>query len=350
MNRRDFFNLGAALLLGAQLKLPEHSRPQKQRNMTEPIIGHGDFRYKINLDWGKQDPAKYPVKDCHELVMDRVGRIYMTTNDTHNNILVFNKDGLILNAWGTEYPGAHGLTLADENGEEFLYITDYDRHEVIKTTLTGRVIRVFSFPADSGKYKDAAEFKPTETAIAPNGDVFIADGYGLDYVIQYDANGHLKNIFGGKGTEPGSLNNAHGIAIDHRNSAEPVLLVTSRAANALNRYTMDGRFLDAIQLPGAYICRPVVKGDHVFFAVLISHEPWDSQTGYILILDKDNKVVSCPGGSLPHYAAGSTQPDPMYQTVKVFKHPHDVLADNDGNLYVSQWNANQVYPARLERI
>lgn len=350
MNRRAFFNIGAGLLLGAQFKLPDDSTQQKQYNMADPIIGHGDFCYRINLDWGKQDPAKYPVKDCHELAMDRAGLIYMTTNETRNNILVFNKDGQIHQAWGTEYPGAHGLTLADENGEEFLYITDYDRHEVIKTTLTGRVIRVFAFPADSGKYSGAADFKPTETAIAPNGDVFIADGYGLDYVIHYSADGQLKNIFGGRGTEPGQLNNAHGVAIDHRNPAEPVLLVTSRASNALNRYSMDGRFLDSIQLPGAYICRPVVKGDCVFFAVLISRQPWDSQTGYILILDKNNKVVSCPGGSLPNYATGNNQPDPLYQTVKVFKHPHDVLADNDGNLYVSQWNAGQVYPARLERI
>jgi peptidylamidoglycolate lyase len=62
----------------------------------------------------------------------------MLTNETQNNILVYNKDGqLIVNSWGTTYPGAHGLTLSDENGEEFLYLTDTVRHQVIKTTLKG---------------------------------------------------------------------------------------------------------------------------------------------------------------------------------------------------------------------
>ena len=105
--------------------------PLLKNNLGEPIIGHGDFRYKINLDWCRADPAKTPVNDCHEMVFDKSGRIFMTTNDTRNNVLIFSKDGNVIGSWGTEFPGAHGLSLADEGGEERLYITDYDRHEVI---------------------------------------------------------------------------------------------------------------------------------------------------------------------------------------------------------------------------
>ena len=345
MNRRQFCQKSLRLVGAAATPgWFEILHPRKQAG--DPVIGHGDFRYRIRLDWATQnDAAAFPVNDCHEMVTDRRGRIFLSTNDTHNNILIFNKDGKILDGWGTEFPGAHGLTLHDEGGEEFLYLTDYERHEVVKTTLAGRVVQQFSYPSDSGKYASADEFKPTETAILPNGELVVADGYGLDYIIHYDRSGKVKNIFGGKP----ELNNAHGIALDMRDPAEPVLLVTSRADNALKRYSLDGRLLQSIALPGAYICRPVVHGENVFFAVLISKLPWDSQSGFVMILDKNNRVVSCPGGSTPRYDADGA-PEAFHQTVKVFRHPHDVLADNDQNLYVSQWNSGKVYPARLERV
>ena len=86
------------------------------------------------------------------MVLDKSGRIFMTTDDTRNNILIFNQNGKILGSWGHEYPGAHGLTLHYENGEEFLYITDYERNQVFKTTLGGRLLQTFDWPTDSGKY------------------------------------------------------------------------------------------------------------------------------------------------------------------------------------------------------
>ena len=108
---------------------------------------------------------------------------------------------------------------------------------------------------------------------------------------------------------------------------------------------MEGVYIDTIPLPGAWVCRPVVNGDYLYAAVLQTNARLDEKSGFVLILDKNYKVVSSLGGNLPGYS-GKT-PDEMYQTVKVFQYPHDVCIDDEQNLYVAQWNSGQVYPYKL---
>ncbi len=56
----------------------------------ELIIGHGDFRYTIDVNWGALNPQYYPVHDCHEMAMDKNGRIFLLTNHTKNNVLIYD--------------------------------------------------------------------------------------------------------------------------------------------------------------------------------------------------------------------------------------------------------------------
>ncbi len=310
------------------------------------IVGHNDHQYKVDMTWGALDPAKIPVKDCHEMVMDSKGRVVLLTNHTQNNIIIYNKDGSVVKTWGTEFPGAHGLTLMDEGGEDMLYITDTERHEVIKTTMDGKIVKIFPYPADFKPYQNAAQYVPTETAIAENGDIYVADGYGAQYILHYNSKGELLNTFGGPGSGKDQFNNAHGICIDYRSNI-PALLITARQQNKLKRFSLAGEWLDNIDLPGAYICRPVIRGEHVYLATIWSGSG-ASNTGFVTVLDKDNQLVSAPGGSPPRYTDGEL--DPVYQTLQLFKHPHDVCVDEDENLYVAQWNAGNIYPFKLIRI
>src|SRR4026208_2270119 len=86
------------------------------------VLGQGNKRYRINTKWSKADAMQYPVKDCHEMIQDKKGRILLLTNETKNNVLIYDRSGKLLNVWGTEYPGAHGLTLFNENGQDVLFI------------------------------------------------------------------------------------------------------------------------------------------------------------------------------------------------------------------------------------
>ncbi len=341
MQRRKFIQGTATAAGGVLLFKGLYARP------TEKIYGHNGMRYTLDTAWSKCDPGKFPVNDCHEMVQDKAGRILLLTNETHNNVLVYDTKGQLQQSWGHDFPGAHGLTLHEENGTEFLYITDTAKHQVYKTTMDGKVLLTIDAPLDAGIYKKAEEFVPTETTIDENGDIFIADGYGAQYVMHFDQSGHLKNYFGGRGEGEMHLDNAHGICFDRRGGGLS-LLITDRTRNCFKRFSMDGKLQEVIHLPGACVCRPVIHGDHLYAAVLRSPDLNAVGTGFVTILDKDNKVISNIGGSEPQYTEGKLQS--MGQTDKIFVHPHDVCVDSDENLYVAQWASGKVYPYKLKRI
>ena len=309
------------------------------------ILGHNNKRYRIDTKWGQLDAARYPVKDCHEMVQDSKGRIILLTNETKNNIIIYDKKGKLVKTWGNEYPGGHGLTLFDENGTDVLFICDNNRHQVIKTDLNGKVILTMDYPKETDVYSKADEYIPTETTIAPNGDVYVVDGYGKDFIIHYNSKGEYIRHWGGRGTEERHLKNAHGICFDNRKKDHPVLIVTSREQNAFKRYTLNGEYIDTIKMPGAWVCRPVIHGEFLYAAVLQSQNMLWKESGFVTILDKDNKVISNPGGSEPVYQ--NNQLSEMMQMTKTFKYPHDVCVDDEENLYVAQWNSGQVYPYKL---
>ncbi|MET6997892.1 6-bladed beta-propeller [Chitinophaga defluvii] len=340
MNRKKFIYTSALLSGSFIIAKDLFAKPKG------PVYGHGNMRYYMDNKWGALNPAQHPVNDCHEMVQDKKGRIILLTNETKNNILIYNKSGKFLESWGHEFPGAHGLTLANENGTEFLFITDTDKHQVYKTTMDGKILLTIDYPAETGVYEKKEAFVPTETAVADNGDFYIADGYGSQYIMHYDASGKLLHFFGGRGTGDEHLDNAHGVCIDKRNGT-PTLLITDRTRNCFKRFSMDGKLLEVIALPGACVCRPVIRGNNLYAAVLRSPNLDTSGSGFVTILNKENKVVSNIGGTAPVYVNGTLQP--MAQAEKIFVHPHDVCVDNDENLYVAQWSSGKVYPYKFRR-
>ncbi|MFT4155950.1 6-bladed beta-propeller [Parafilimonas sp.] len=342
MNRRKFVQ-HSSLAAGSLLIMHGLFAENKEK-----VYGYNNMLYTLDTHWSQADASKYPVNDCHEMVQNKRGRIILLTNETRNNILMYDTRGKLLDVWGHEFPGGHGLTLHNENGTEYLYITDIVKHQVYKATMDGRILLTIDTPLDAnGIYKKAEEFVPTETIIDSNGDIFIADGYGAQYILQYDNQGRLKNYFGGRGNGDEHFDNAHGICFDTRIDGN-TLLITDRTRNCFKRFLKNGKLLEVIKLPGACVCRPVIQGDYLYAAVLRSPDMNKEGSGFVTILDKHNRVISNIGGSEPMYVDGILQP--MNQADKIFVHPHDVCVDRDHNLYVAQWASGKVYPYKLKRV
>jgi hypothetical protein len=348
MKRRDFILQASISAIGIGCAKPfSIIRASKSKG---PVIGHGDFTYRVNSSWGVLGPTN-PVKDCHEMVIDRKGRIFLLTNETRNNILIYDRSGKLLDSWGHDFPGGHGLTIHDEGGEEFLYITDHEKGEVYKTTLEGRLLLTIKHPKFIGAYGDCDKFKPTETCIGPNGDIYVADGYGSQFILQYTPQGEFIRKFGGDSFGEKYFKQAHGVTLDVRNPADPVLMCTDRVKTCFKIFSLDGIYRSSIQVPGAYVSRAVFDGEHLYSGVCFSalkNHMLTYNAGFVTILDGRNRVVSNPGGTRPTYRNGELLP--MVQGTPVFKHCHDVCVDKDKNLFVAQWNAGNTYPYMLERV
>ncbi|MCM8537726.1 MAG: hypothetical protein NE334_17425 [Lentisphaeraceae bacterium] len=338
-NRRNFIQTAALALPGICLA---------DNSFHGDIIGHGDFKYRVDKKWCKAEPSTHPVNNCHEMVQVPDGRLFLFTDHPKNNMLILSTEGELLNSWTLNTKGAHGLTVNVECDVPFLYLT-YTSGRIVKTDLNGNIILELD---RKGKLKPT---NPTETAISENGDIYVIDGYGSQFIYQYNSMGQFIRKFGGKSTQPvnkGKFMQAHGIALDTRYK-EPLLVCTARLRNEFHWYTLSGKYVRSVYLPGVYMSRPVIDGDFLYSGVCFGtyendFRGWQGR-GYIVILDRDNKVVSAPGAHQPkHDERGQLQH--LYQEKKVFKNVHDVCVDSNGNLYGCQWSAGKVYPYKLHKI
>lgn len=328
----------AALVLVPKFRLPA-------ADDVAPVLGQGAFRYRAVPGWGVLG-ADTPVKDCHAMVQDRRGRLILLTNETRNNVIFYDKGGKLLGTWGREYPGAHGMTLVNENGEEFLFLTDHDRHQVYKTTLDGKVLFTLDAPRESGRFPKDAAYKPTDVAVAPNGDFYVLDGYGTSLILHYTPRGELRHVFGGRGTAPENVNEAHGGVVDTRDAANPTLLVTSRQDSSLKRFALDGKYLGDLPLPNTLPCDIILRGEFAFVPQLRMRD--GGSKGFVTVLDGKNRVVSNPGGEAPRYDGDGTL-RPLQRASELFTFPHGLCVDDEDSVYVAQWNSGRTYPIKLAR-
>ncbi len=353
--RRTFLKNGSLALVGGALAAPfVRAQSKTAPALHGAVIGHGAFRYRADLRWSQADSAKFPVKDCHEMVQAADGRLFLLTNHKQNNVLIYDRKGTLLGSWTLGFGGAHGLTLHREaGGKEFLYVTDTGTGRVVKTTLGGEIALELPHASKCGAYTIKDNYNPTETAVGPNGDIYVADGYGSQFVLRFDRTGKFLSKFGGKSTQPtnpGKFMQAHGIALDTR-GPKPLLVCTERIRNEFNWFTLEGEHVRGVYLPGAYVSRPVIAGRHLYSGVCFGAKPGDfrmwQKRGFVTILDENDRVVSNPGGQAPDYRDGRLQV--MLQDQPVFDNCHDVCVDDRGDLYVCQWNSGNVYPYKLHR-
>lgn len=303
------------------------------------VIGKGAFTYECHHGWG-QLPDGIKWTDTHGTAVDEEGLIYIkhrgggsTAMDT---IVVFEPGtGKCVRSFGKEYHGGgHGIDIRKENGQEFLYLSDTRNGLVAKTSLTGEQVWSKSFPANCGFYGEKSRFSPTNVAFAPDGGFYVADGYGSNYIHQYDAEANWVRTWGGSGTRIGTMKTPHSIWLDDRPGRTPSLVVADRANARLQYFTLEGvheSFVDSVSFPADFD----TQGEVLLVPDLHAR---------ITLYDKNNAVITHLGYSedWTKKALGNgfemrKKPE-MWEDGR-FIHPHDACFDKAGNIYVAEWVA-----------
>ena len=342
--RREFLAAAAAtpvispILLGMQDKA----------GTKAPVLGSGAYTYEAIHDWGEL-PPRIKWGNTHGVVEDSQGNIYVhhtvhATSDSADTMVVFDANGKFVRSWGPDFRGvAHGLHIRTEGSDEFLYLTVNASNPkmtpqpalqavLVKMTLKGEIVWKIAGPPDVEAYKPGADgapkrYNPTNVAIAPNGDLYVGDGYGSYFVNQYNRKGDYIRTFGGNGSEAGQLKEPHGIWVDTRGTT-PILVVADRRNNRLQRFTLDGTHIDFVsgfRLPCHFDERQgvvVVPDLH----------------GRVTLIDRQNNIIEHLGDSNDPNWNNPLRTQPRTSFIPgQFICPHGACFDRAGNIFVVEW-------------
>lgn len=329
VSRRQFIGTSAvasaALLTGAPF-----IKAQDKSGLKTPVQGVDGHRYEIIHDWG-QLPNDIAYGNTHGVAEDAQGRIYIKhtvhkTSQKGDAVVVFDPEGKFIKSWGSEFRGgAHGMHLAKEGKDEVFYLCDTARRKVVKTTLDGQMIWERGCPEETGGYKKPEEYVPTNVATAPDGTVFVADGYGRNYIHVYKSDGTYVKTFGGSGKNAGHTSCPHGLMVDTR-GAEPLLVVADRSNRRLQYFTLEGEHVKFVTEELRAPCHFHTHGSDLLIPDLESR---------VTIFDKENKLVTHLGDGT-HYN-GIRDKDRSAFTAGKFVAPHSAIFDHTGNIFVVEW-------------
>jgi sugar lactone lactonase YvrE len=301
------------------------------------ILGSGQFRYEVVEDWAKL-PDGWSFRDVAAVATDHKDRVYVFNRGEHP-MIVFDRDGNFLRSWGEGlFNRAHGIHIGPD---ETLYCTDDGDHTVRKCTLEGKVLLTIGIPGKPSPYMGGEPFhRCTHTALAPNGDIYISDGYGNSRIHRYSPDGKLLKSWGESGTGPGQFNIPHNLCCD----PDGWIYVADRENHRVQVFDGNGKyetewhnlhrpcgmFMESRRQPLCYI------GE--IGPTLPINRDVPNLGPRISIVDHKGQLVTRFGAE----KAGIERPDQ-------FVAPHGMAVDSRGDLYVGEvsfasWT--QVFPDR----
>jgi DNA-binding beta-propeller fold protein YncE len=298
----------------------------EQRSAGMATVGSGAFTYEPVENWAKLPPG-WSFKEIGGVGVDRDDNVFVFNRGEHP-MIVFDCDGNFLRSFGEGmFPRAHGVFMAPD---DTIWLTDDGDHTVRQCTLEGKVLLTLGISGKPAPFMSGEPFhRCTHTAMSPQGDIYVSDGYGNSRVHKYAPNGKLLLSWGGPGTDPGEFNIAHNITCD----ADGWVYVADRENHRVQVFDGNGKYelqWNNMHRPCAlYCCAGGGKNPQFIIGELGPGMRVNSKHTNIgprlTIVDKKGGVIARLGG----------EHGPGQETGR-FLSPHGLAVDSKGDIYVGE--------------
>jgi sugar lactone lactonase YvrE len=201
--------------------------------------------YKVDPNWAQLPQGTNWNGNTTWITADGKGNVVVLVR-TAPYFRVFARDGKFVKAFGEDglFESAHSVTI-DAAGS--LWVTDSAAHVVHKFSPDGRLLMTLGKKGVAGDNTSRDLFnQPNHVAIAPNGDIYVSDGYVNARVVHFSGNGQFVRIIGGvKGSQPGQLQLPHGVALDSRGR----ILINDSDNQRVSVFDKEGKFVEMWPYP-----------------------------------------------------------------------------------------------------
>jgi DNA-binding beta-propeller fold protein YncE len=252
----------------------------------------GLMKYRVKIRFGEEPdtmPDGWKFGRVSSVAVDKAGEVYVfQRGEKADPIVVFDSEGRYLRSWGRGMFGnEHGMR-ADPDGN--IWVTDNGDHQVFKFDRKGELLLTLGVKGEAGE--DEKHFdRPTDLAFAPNGDIYIADGYGNARVVKISKTGKYISTWGTYGSGPGQFNTVHSIGVDSKGT----VYVADRENNRIQIFDPNGKYLREWNHLGATQNLFITPEDEMW---IITHRDnienltYDTLAGRIMKIDiKSGKIL-----------------------------------------------------------
>jgi DNA-binding beta-propeller fold protein YncE len=275
-------------------------------------VGSGDYKFEKVDSWPSL-PKYWEMGMASDGDVNSRNEVYIFSRGLHP-VTIWDTAGNFISSWGegTFSANPHGIYIAPNDN---VWLVDRDYHIATEYTPGGKVIRTLGEKlAPSPSFQGMPFNMPSGLAIAPDGTMFVSDGYGGHRVHKFSAEGKLLHSWGHEGSGNGGFKLLHNIWIDSRSR----VFIADRENDLIQIFDADGNFLEQwdITRPGDL----QIRNDVIY---VIESGP----QGGVSIWDLD-------GNQITRWSCDEPTPGTLLGG-------HGLCVDLDGSVYVTEIGRGQ---------
>jgi len=199
------------------------------------ILSDGGFEYEVLEGWAKL-PPELILGEVAAVAVDARDTVFLFTRGEHP-LVVLDREGNVLRTFGHGvFKRPHGLDIGADGS---LYCTDDSDHTVRQCTPEGKILLEMGVPGRPAAFMSGQPFQGcTHTALSPQGELYVSDGYGNACIHKFAPDGRLLKSWGRSGCAPGEFYIPHNLVCD----GEGWVYVADRENHRVQVFDGEGRY------------------------------------------------------------------------------------------------------------